>query len=239
MTSKETSFKGWHYSERGDYHKNLDFDWSYAPTYLQKVKLVRGFLDSLGSSRKILDVGCGEGAFVEEYAQKGIDIQGLDLNYENEFVRQGSILNLPYSDSYFDAVMLLDVFEHIAFKEQHQALLEIFRVLKPNGMFFVAIPNLAHLNSRFSFALFGKLDRTDSELDHVGERPFYENKILLEKAGFEITNCVGVTFTLPFIYRKLICRKARQLRWVHDLFEPLARIFPGLAMFDFFTCKRF
>ncbi|WP_072015989.1 class I SAM-dependent methyltransferase [Leptolyngbya sp. KIOST-1] len=238
MTNKEASFKGWHYSEQGDYHKNLDLNWSYAPTYLQKVKLVRVFLNSLESSSKILDVGCGEGVFVEEYAQRGFDIQGLDLNYESEFVKRGNLLELPYPDSCFDAVMLLDVFEHIAYKDQSQALLEIRRVLKPDGLFFVAIPNLAHLNSRITFTFLGQLDRTDNELDHIGERPFFENRILLEEAGFAISKCIGVTFTLPLVYRKLICKRARQFRWLHDLLEPLARKLPNLAMFNFFTCRK-
>ncbi|WOD40829.1 class I SAM-dependent methyltransferase [Nodosilinea sp. E11] len=238
MNSIKKAHRGWVYSEAGDYHRYLDLGWSYAPTYLQKIKLTRKFIESLNPDYKILDIGCGEGVFVEEYVRQGRDIQGIDLNYESEFVRQGNILDLPFPDSHFDTIMLLDVFEHIAFKDQPKALTEIYRVLKPEGLFFTSIPNLAHFNSRVIFSIFGRLDRTDNELDHLGERPFKENRELLEAANFKLLNCVGVTLSVPYIYRRLICRHAKQLRFLHDLFEPIARAAPGWAMLDFFTCQK-
>ncbi|MGG6239888.1 class I SAM-dependent methyltransferase [Nodosilinea sp. AN01ver1] len=238
MAEMEKESIGWEYKKLGDYHRNLDLNWSYAPTYLQKDSLVRNFLENLGQKKKILDIGCGEGVFVEDFAKNGWNIQGLDLNYESQYVRRGSVLNLPYEDLSLDAVMLLDVFEHLAFKDQMPALSEIYRVLKKDGLFFTSIPNLAHLNSRFSLAFKGALDRTDHELDHPGERPYRENKALLQEAGFKINQCIGVTLTVPFLYRRLICRRAKQLRWLHDLLEPGARVLPSLAMIDFFTCQK-
>ena len=234
----QAEYRDWVYLEKGDYHKNLDLNWSYAPTYLQKVKLVRQFIDSLPLNFKILDLGCGEGVFINEFLQKGRDIQGLDLNYENEFVRRGNLLELPYEASTFDVVMLLDVFEHIQFQDQRKALIEIHRTLKDGGLFFASIPNLAHFSSRFSLVLSGKLDRTDSELDHPGERPFSENKALLEEAGFKISECRGVTFTVPYLYRRLICRRAKQMKWLHDALEPMAKVFPAWAMLDFFISTK-
>lgn len=229
---------GWEYKKLGDYHRNLDLNWSYAPTYLQKDNLVRNFLRNLDQKKKVLDIGCGEGVFVEDFVKEGWDIQGLDLNYESPYVRQGSVLDLPFEDASLDVVMLLDVFEHLAFKEQMPALAEIYRVLKKDGLFFTSIPNLAHLNSRFMLTLKGSLDRTDHELDHPGERPYKENKLLLQEAGFEVIRCVGVTLTVPLLYRRLICRRAKQFRWLHDLFEPIARALPSLAMIDFFVCEK-
>lgn len=235
---KEQANVGWEYERLGDYHRNLDLDWSYTPTYLQKDKLVRSFINTLCQNKKILDIGCGEGVFVEDFAKEGWDIQGLDLNYESQYVRRGSVLKLPFEDATLDAVMLLDVFEHLAFRDQMPALAEIHRVLKKGGLFFTSIPNLAHLNSRFMLALKGRLDRTDHELDHPGERPYQENRFLLQESGFDITHCVGVTLTIPLLYRRLVCRRAKQFRWLHDLFEPVARVSPSLAMIDFFTCEK-
>ncbi len=64
-------YRSWEYAKIGDYHRNLDLDWSYAPTYIRKMKLVRKYLDTCSSKVNILDAGCGEGVLVEEYSSKG------------------------------------------------------------------------------------------------------------------------------------------------------------------------
>jgi 2-polyprenyl-3-methyl-5-hydroxy-6-metoxy-1,4-benzoquinol methylase len=227
------SYRGWEYARIGDYHRNLDLNWSYAPTYLRKMKWVREYLETLSNDARILDAGCGEGVLVEEYTNSGLNIEGLDLNYSSEFVRRGDIRQMPYEDRTFDVVLLLDVFEHVAYAEQSQVLQEIHRVLKPRGQLVASIPNLAHLSSRFSFSLLGRLQRTDSELNHIGERPYIENRHLLLENGFTINRCVGVTLTVPLLY-KLISHYAARLRWLHDLLEPLA--IPSLAMLNLFFC---
>jgi len=129
MKSEDVRYRGWEYAKQGDYHRNLDPDWSYTPTYLKKMYYVRQFLDSLPKGTRILDAGCGEGVLVEEYLAKGYSIQGIDLNYESEIVKRGDILNMPFKDESFDVVLLLDVFEHLSFTDQPKALKEIHRVL--------------------------------------------------------------------------------------------------------------
>ena len=232
--TKSSPYRGWEYADKGDYHRNLDPNWSYTPTYLRKMAFVRSQIQKLGRGARILDAGCGEGVLVEEFRNQEFQIEGLDLNYESELVLRGSILEMPYENARFDAVLLLDVFEHLGFAEQPIALLEICRVLKYGGLLIASIPNLAHLNSRFCFSFFGQLDRTDIERNHVGERPFRENKKLLLDAGLYIEKIEGVTLTVPFLYRQIICQKPAWFRWRHDLMEPLAS--PALAMLNIFVC---
>lgn len=238
MAIKRQQHRGWLYASKGDYHRKLDKNWSYTPTYLQKVTLVGEFIESLPRGAKILDIGCGEGVFVEKYQSMGRDIKGVDLNYESELVQRGNVCKLPFDDNFFDAILFLDALEHLSFSEQPIALSEIYRVLRPNAMLLLSVPNLAHLNSRAAFFMAGKLDRTDNEIDHLGERPIWENRRLLKEAHFDILGCKGVTFSLPFIYRRIICRHAARFRWLHDVFEPLARALPSLAMLNFFTCQK-
>ncbi|MDD5222751.1 MAG: class I SAM-dependent methyltransferase [bacterium] len=231
-----TTFRGWEYSKRGDYHRNLDPNWSYTPTYIRKMTLVHNQIIKIGQKAKILDAGCGEGVLVEEYHNQGFQIEGLDLNYESEIVRRGSVLEMPYQNGSFDAVLFLDVFEHLGYADQPKALAEIIRVLRPGGRLIVSIPNLAHWNSRFRIACFGTLDRSDTETNHIGERPYGENRKLLVDAGFQIEKTVGITLTVPFVYRGIICRKPARFRWLHDLLEPFA--VPQLAMLNVFICRK-
>lgn len=230
------TFRGWEYSKRGDYHRNLDPNWSYTPTYIRKMAVVHEQMMKIGPQAKILDAGCGEGVLVEEYHNQGFQIEGLDLNYESEIVRRGSVLEMPYQNASFDAVLFLDVFEHLGYADQPKALAEISRVLRPGGILIVSIPNLAHWNSRFRFFCWGTLDRSDTETNHIGERPYGENRKLLVDAGFLIEKTVGITLTVPFLYRGIICRKPALFRWLHDLLEPFA--VPQLAMLNVFVCRK-
>ncbi len=236
--SNKMTYRGWEYARVGDYHKNLDPNWSYTPTYLQKMAFVSQFIQSLPRAAKVLDVGCGEGVLVEEFRQKGWDIEGLDLNYESESVRRGDVREIPYPDASFDTVLFLDTLEHLAFEDQPKALSEINRVLKPSGYLVLSVPNLAHLNSRIRFLLKGRLDRTDVETNHIGERPLWEYEQLLKQRGYSVLQRVGTSFTLPLIYRRIICRRPAKYRWVHDALEPLARAFPALAMVTIFVCQK-
>ena len=197
---------------------------------------VKNVIGSLGKECTILDAGCGEGVLVEHFLNQGYDIKGLDLNYESQYVHRGSVLNMPFEDNLFDAVLLLDVFEHIAYSDQPIALSEIYRVLKSNGCLVATIPNLAHLNSRFKMFFTGELDRTDIEENHIGERPLKENITLIKQAGFLIDQIKGITLTVPFIYRQVICRRPAWFRWLHDLMEPLA--IPSLSMINIFVCRK-
>ena len=233
----EATFRGWEYARSGDYHKHLDPNWSYTPTYLRKMKYIRHFLDNLPKDQPILDAGCGEGVLGEEYSAKGFKIEGVDLNYESPIVRRGDILNMPfYQDGQFGVVLLLDVFEHLAYTDQPKALQELKRVLRSGGMLLTSIPNLAHCNSRLGFALRGRLERTDVETNHIGERPLKENVQLLRQAGFRIERVVGITLTVPFIYPRIICHWPARFRWLHDVLDFFA--IPSLAMLNLFWCRR-
>jgi len=162
------------YCQKGDYHKQLDKDWRYYPVYIEKIRLIREFLSRQGKEKKILDLGCGEGVLVEEFRSQGYLVDGLDLNYESQFVKKGSILETGYADSSYDIVLCLDVLEHLQFEEQEKAICEMKRVLKPGGLLVLSLPNLAHFASRITFLLLGKLLRTSEPERHPGDRPIGE-----------------------------------------------------------------
>ena len=116
MSQGKDPYRGWKYARIGEYHRSLDPNWSYTPTYLRKMALVRQFIESQPPRYRILDAGCGEGVVVEEFRRKGWEIESLDLNYESEFVRHGDVLCAPYADASFDVVLFLDILEHLAYK---------------------------------------------------------------------------------------------------------------------------
>src|SRR5689334_1404045 len=147
------------YERRGDYHRHIDRNWIYYPVYVEKMRRVRAFVDRC-RYKKILDVGCGEGVLVEDLRAQGFDITGLDLNYRSNYVQQGDILACQLPSNTFDVLLCLDMLEHLSFCDQEKAILEMHRLLKSGGILYATIPNLAHLASRLSFLVRGRLIRT-------------------------------------------------------------------------------
>jgi len=223
------------YAARGDYHREPDPSWDYYPTYLAKLEAVRAWLDRLPRSTRVLDVGCGEGILVEEYAGR-LAIEGVDPNYSSDRVRTGSLTSLPYRDGSFDRALCLDVLEHLTFDEQPRALAELRRVLRPGGEVLVSVPNLAHLQSRVHFLLTGRLIRTASESKHPGDRPVGEYLQLAERAGVVLIARRGIFPTVPVLTR-LIRRHPRALVPLHRWLTRLLPI-PGWCFLNLLTFRK-
>ncbi len=107
----------------------------------------------------LLDVGCGQchwTRIVSRFLAKGSNVTAVDsdpkwatenaklqeffkirrINFE---IKKADVLNLPFEDDSFDAVTCQTVLIHI--ENPLDALREMKRVLKPNGIIFCAEPN--------------------------------------------------------------------------------------------------
>jgi SAM-dependent methyltransferase len=223
------------YATRGDYHATPDPTWDYYPTYLAKVARVRAYLDQTPPGTRVLDAGCGEGVFVEEYASQ-LAIQGVDENYSSERVRRGSLQALPFDTGSFDRVLCLDVLEHLSYEAQPAALAEIHRVLAADGEALVSVPNLAHLQSRIHFLLRGQLIRTASEVKHPGDRPIAEYLRLFRSAGFVVAERRGIFPTFPVITH-LIRRHPASLAPLHRWLTRVVPV-PGWCLLNLLRLRK-
>lgn len=96
--------------------------------------------------RRILDIGCGTGATMDQLKRlgevQGIDLSRIPLNYSrrrgHERVLCADAVDLPFADSSFDLVTALDVIEHLA--DDVRGLREIRRVLKSNAPAVIFVP---------------------------------------------------------------------------------------------------
>jgi ubiquinone/menaquinone biosynthesis C-methylase UbiE len=95
----------------------------------------------------VLDFGCGSGLTVQTLTAAGYDALGVDFSPEAiDFGTKKGIAglsvvsdeNLPFNDASFDAVLCMDVLEHIA--DEQRALAEMRRVLKPGGALVIMVP---------------------------------------------------------------------------------------------------
>ncbi|WP_427891052.1 class I SAM-dependent methyltransferase [Kribbella sp. GL6] len=101
------------------------------------------YLDQLRveSRRTVVEIGSGPGRDGEAIAAAGFDYTGVDLSPASvEACRAlglraevASVLELPFSDSTFDAGWTMSTLLHVADEDLDQALREIVRVLRPGA----------------------------------------------------------------------------------------------------------
>lgn len=132
-------------------------------------RLVRECSRHLPPSAKLLEGGCGSGAYLAHFKQKGYDVIGVDfaqrtvaqLNvYFPELdVRVGNIRGLPFENNTFDAYYSGGVIEHFE-DDLRPQVDEAFRVLKPGGVFLVTVPYL-NVSRKLSAQFLGHRGKID------------------------------------------------------------------------------
>jgi len=97
--------------------------------------------------KAVLDLGCAGGFMAEALVQRGADVTGIDpaaeaIDAARAHARQGGLRigydvgvgeALPYHNASFDAVVCVDVLEHVV--DLNKVLSEVARTLRPGGLF--------------------------------------------------------------------------------------------------------
>lgn len=95
--------------------------------------------------RRVLDVGCGDGAYAVAVAERGAHVVGLDTSARMRRaasdraaskglaldLREGDVRQLPFDDASFDVVLAVTVLCFV--EDASRALSEMARVLAPVG----------------------------------------------------------------------------------------------------------
>ncbi len=104
------------------------------------------------NGKRVLDVGCGEGALVRYFAKRGAEAEGLDPlgqaieraqaaePVEGASYRLGGGQELPYPNESFDVVCFFNSLHHVPTHAMAGALEEARRVLRPGGLIYVLEP---------------------------------------------------------------------------------------------------
>ncbi|MBM6404275.1 class I SAM-dependent methyltransferase [Phycicoccus sp. CSK15P-2] len=112
----------------------------------------------------------------------------------------GSALALPFEDETFDVVAAFDVIEHC--DPEHDALAEVFRVLRPGGAFVMSVP-------AYTWAW------TDFDIANGHHRRYTRTRAVtaVERAGFRVQRCTyAFASVFPLFAAERALRKLRRLR---------------------------
>lgn len=157
--------------------------------------------------KKVLDVGCGDGAVSKFLKNQGFDVVSLDISI-NALLKAKDIrqLNkciladaeyLPFKNESFDTIFWGDNIEHLFYPTR--VLDEIYRVLKKEGEVVISFPNMSYWHYRVFYILHGMIPKTEGsnnepwEWEHIR---FFNRKIIkkmLNKSGFILERVIGVS----------------------------------------------
>jgi 2-polyprenyl-3-methyl-5-hydroxy-6-metoxy-1,4-benzoquinol methylase len=128
------------------------------PWWRARARLTLTLLHQLGvrSPARVLDAGCGWGTTLEALERRGYRAAGMDISRRSleQLDRPGRELyvadltrDLTGNDSGFDAVLALDVIEHI--DDDRAAVTRLGQLVRPGGVVIVSVPALPQFFGEF------------------------------------------------------------------------------------------
>jgi SAM-dependent methyltransferase len=186
--------------------------WNETPLYLEESQRYMAYpwLYEAGEFRKhvgerVLEIGCGTGSDLLQFAKHGADAVGIDITAEHirlarkrvgslARVQHGSGTSIPFPDESFDYVYSHGVLHHL--DQPRRMVDEIFRVLRPGGRFNVHVyarwsywPPLLMLKHGWNWKLWIENSREPVHIDlydgRMLRRLFAPARISIEKFEFK------------------------------------------------------
>ena len=151
---------------------------------------LRESLSFVASPGRLLEIGCGRGDLLEEFAQRGWEAHGTEYSAAPVLARQLSgnvhihnvqnLASASFDENSFDLVIVRHVLEHLY--DPEGVLEEIARILKPVGRLYLVVPNFGGLVSRIFGSHWFALD-VPRHLSHFSPVSLSE---ICERSGLEI-----------------------------------------------------
>jgi ubiquinone/menaquinone biosynthesis C-methylase UbiE len=187
------------------------------------------YMATLARKGDVLDVPTGQGALAKDIENLGFRVFAADLSCDNIVYRNGRCLgfnlsdSLPVKDESVDYVLCVEGIEHL--ENPFDAIGELSRVLRRNGLLIITTPNIMTVKSRLRFLIYSHFDhfryfgplpaeakhRADGyEHRHVTPVSYPQMKYMLEKNGLTLQ---GIEAS----------RRVRKWPVLHSFLKPLIR----------------
>ncbi len=184
--------------------------------YLRLKKILK--LPGTIKKAAILDVGCGNGNFLELLAGRGFLANGTEVAPEYHFsnkkisslICRKELAECRFPDNKFDVITMWHTLEH--FSSPLDYLLESKRILKSGGFLIIEVPNFQSWQSRLTRSNWFHLDVPRHVL-HCSSQTL---NLILGKTGFKILKISAGSFIYGFFglvqsLLNLFCRRKNLL----------------------------
>jgi 2-polyprenyl-3-methyl-5-hydroxy-6-metoxy-1,4-benzoquinol methylase len=195
--TEQTAFVDPHYAY-AEYADRPDPD--HRGLYLSQVQRV---LRELPSGAAVLDAGCGGGLFSIGLHEAGFAVCGLDLSESGIAAAQArnigtfklasayDDLAAPFSRSDFDAIVAIEVIEHLYSPAKFAS--RLFEAAKPGAPVIITTPYWGYFKN-LALALTNRTDRSLTALWEGGHIKHFSRRTLttlMERHGFETVSFIG------------------------------------------------
>lgn len=204
--------------EFGPYFSALFGDTDDAPLRRHFTRYVVA-LENVIAGRRMLDVGCAGGLFLDVARQRGWDVQGVEVSEHAAAVARerrcvkvhvGDVAELDLPQHAWDAVTLMDALEHMA--EPGELLERLRGLIAPGGVLMLVLPNDRNLTTMLAMAIYRLTARRVAypasrvhQIYHVAYFTPATISALLERHGFEVVEIApdetvrGLLNETPFV----------------------------------------
>lgn len=154
-----------------------------------KKRLILKYLRHTSQNKiRILDVGCGSGAFLNALQDERFEKYGVELNpdgykscLEKKInVKNCDLKNVDFEDDFFDVITLWHVVEHL--QNPFDTMPLVAKKLKEDGILILATPNIASLGYKWGKEAWFHLDAPR----HVVLYDQKNIRLLLQCSGFDV-----------------------------------------------------
>lgn len=123
---------------------NPSFVWRYGQE--RRLDMIRTYINL--ENARVLDIGCGLGAYVRAFSRFTDRAYGIDIDAARVETGVTEGLNglvagvgeaLPFADGSFDGILLNEVLEHV--RNDRETVREALRILRPGGRIVIFVPN--------------------------------------------------------------------------------------------------
>lgn len=154
-----------------------------------------------GSSKRVLDVGCGSGAFVYECRLRGHDAFGCDIatyhySQEHDYIYHKRLEAINFPVDHFDTTTCHDMLEHVL--DPKKLLAEMFRITKQEGTCIIDYPRFFHESGKHHW----------KDIEHIWCLDENQLNKLLVDTGFTVVHVENPIESKVVIY----CKKPIQKR---------------------------
>lgn len=119
------------------------FVWQFGQK--RRFNLIKKYLDL--RNKRVLDIGCGVGMYLQEFQKYSNEVYGIDIEEKRlkevakicPNVKLAQAEKLPYPNNFFHIILMHEVIEH--FTSDQKAIHEAIRTLKPGGSIVIFAPN--------------------------------------------------------------------------------------------------
>lgn len=194
---------------------------------------------------KLLDYGCGTGAFLKEMKAGGWEVAGVEPD-ESARLKASTQTNITviepskiqiYQDQVFDVITLWHVLEHV--HDLHPTIDKLKRMLSPDGLMVIAVPNHTSLDAKHYRENWAAYD-VPRHLYHFNPKSL---EFLLGSHGLIITKILPMWF--DSIYVSLLSEKYKYGKYrmipaiLHGVYSNFMSIFrPGTCSSQIYIIRK-